>query len=299
MGIFPCLPGPSAADARRSTGNPTRHHDPSGACRECGKSSHAAQAITGRPWKALARQPIPGNNGGDIRRGRAAILEPGAGAAVAVPTPPTTGRLKEQAMRNLIVTIVVVVLLGIAGALGFIYSGVYNVAADSADNPLLHWALEQTRVRSIMSRSSAIEPPADLAAAERVARGLTGFESMCAHCHTAPGAKPTPVAKNLNPRPPEMQDMGKHLDPAYAFWAIKHGIRMTGMPAWGSVHSDDELWDLVAAIQAAAEWTPEQYQSRLAEAERQGHGHDHGAGADHDSHGDGDHGDGDHSDHPH
>lgn len=197
-------------------------------------------------------------------------------------------------MRNVIVTIVVVVVLGIVGALGFIYSGVYNVAASSADNPLLHWALEQTRIRSIMSRSGDIEPPSDLADAERVARGLTGFESMCSHCHTPPGAKPTPVAKNLNPEPPEMQDMGKHLTPAYTFWAVKHGIKMTGMPAWGGVHTDDELWDVVAAVQASAEWTPRQYQSRLAEAKRQGYGHSHGAGADHD--GPAEH---DHSDHQH
>jgi hypothetical protein len=57
---------------------------------------------------------------------------------------------------------------------------------------------------------------------------------------------------------------------------IKHGIRMTGMPAWGPTHSDAQLWDLVAFLARLPELTAEDYR-RLAEGSADdGHGHDHG-----------------------
>jgi mono/diheme cytochrome c family protein len=30
-----------------------------------------------------------------------------------------------------------------------------------------------------------------------------------------------------------------------SFWKIKHGIRLTGMPSFGSTLSDQEIWTLV------------------------------------------------------
>ena len=36
--------------------------------------------------------------------------------------------------------------------------------------------------------------------------------------------------------------------PAEQFWIIKHGVKMTGMPAWGVTHDDEMLWDVVALV---------------------------------------------------
>ena len=35
---------------------------------------------------------------------------------------------------------------------------------------------------------------------------------------------------------------------AQTFWLIKHGIRNTGMPAWGSMLSDEEIWQMVSLL---------------------------------------------------
>ena len=44
---------------------------------------------------------------------------------------------------------------------------------------------------------------------------------------------------------------------------MKHGIKMTGMPAWGVTHSDQLLWDIVAFLQKLPSLTPEQYRSMV------------------------------------
>lgn len=46
---------------------------------------------------------------------------------------------------------------------------------------------------------------------------------------------------------------------AEEFWVIKHGIKATGMPAWGVTHSDDMLWDVVAFLRELPDLSPEEY----------------------------------------
>ena len=46
----------------------------------------------------------------------------------------------------------------------------------------------------------------------------------------------------------------------------KHGIKMTGMPAWGVTHSDKLLWDVVAFLQKLPKLTPDQYRALVRSA---------------------------------
>ena len=36
---------------------------------------------------------------------------------------------------------------------------------------------------------------------------------------------------------------------------VKHGLKMTGMPAWGVTHNDELLWDVVAFLRKLPELT--------------------------------------------
>jgi mono/diheme cytochrome c family protein len=42
------------------------------------------------------------------------------------------------------------------------------------------------------------------------------------------------------------------------FWTISHGIRMTGMPAMGATHSEEELWRIAAFVRELPELSEEQ-----------------------------------------
>jgi mono/diheme cytochrome c family protein len=63
--------------------------------------------------------------------------------------------------------------------------------------------------------------------------GAAEYDDMCSGCHLAPGQEKTEISKGLYPSPPELS-RGNDLNPAEQFWVLKHGIKMTGMPAWGS-----------------------------------------------------------------
>ena len=70
----------------------------------------------------------------------------------------------------------------------------------------------------------------------------------------------TEISRGLYPRAPELR-RGSSLSPAEEFWVVKHGIRATGMAAWGVTHDDALLWDVVAFLRKLPELTPDQYQA--------------------------------------
>jgi len=173
-------------------------------------------------------------------------------------------------------TAVVVAVLFILGALAFVYSGVYKIAADEPHWRVTHWLLEMTRTQSIKSELDDVVVPDTFGSAERIRKGAIAYADMCQVCHLAPGVSPTPLQLGLYPQAPKLAEAGSHQHEAeYLFWIIKHGIKMTGMPAWGETHTDEELWDVVAFLQKLPELNQQEYVNLITVTADDGHGHDH------------------------
>ncbi|MGN6376390.1 MAG: c-type cytochrome [Sphingomonas sp.] len=147
----------------------------------------------------------------------------------------------------------------------FIYFGAYNIAADSPHTRPVFALLESLRDRSIAVHARGITPPGDLASAERVSAGAGLYGEMCQGCHLGPGVEKTEISQGLYPQAPELAK-GTDLTPAQQFWIIKHGIKLTAMPAWGKTHPDPLIWDMVAFLQRMPGMTSEQYKATIASA---------------------------------
>jgi mono/diheme cytochrome c family protein len=156
------------------------------------------------------------------------------------------------------------VLLGIIAST-VVYTGLYNVAADVPHIQPVYWLLETARERSVKVRARDISVPIDLSDPKRIVSGAGQYADMCSACHLAPGMKRTEISRGLYPRAPDLR-RETDLTPAEEFWVVKHGIKMTGMPAWGVTHSDQLLWDIVAFVQKLPELTPEQYKTLVENA---------------------------------
>jgi mono/diheme cytochrome c family protein len=145
-----------------------------------------------------------------------------------------------------------------------IYAGLYNIAADVPHTPPVYWLLETVRHRSVAARARDIVPN-DLDDANRISKGAGQYAEMCSGCHLAPGMKRTEISRGLYPRAPELRRK-TNLTPAEQFWVVKHGVKMTGMPAWGVTHDDDLPWDVIAFVRKLPELTPEQYETLVKNA---------------------------------
>ena len=79
--------------------------------------------------------------------------------------------------------------------------------------------------------------------------GLLLFRTHCVACHGAPGVDPTEAGASLNPPAPGLTLSRVQARPDGELrWIVSHGIRMTGMPAFGPSRSEAEIWELVAAL---------------------------------------------------
>ncbi|MBR0965539.1 cytochrome c [Bradyrhizobium diazoefficiens] len=156
------------------------------------------------------------------------------------------------------------ILVGVmAAGLGLsalvVFGGAFDVAADNPHSEPVYWFLQKTRQYSIAARATDAAPT-DLGDAKRISSGAGQYAEMCSSRHLAPGMKRTEISRGRYPRAPELR-RGSGLTPAEEFWVVKHGIKMTGMPAWGVTHDDDLIWDVVAFLRKLPELTVEQYLS--------------------------------------
>ena len=166
-------------------------------------------------------------------------------------------------------------VLGLTGVVAFTYTGLFDVAATTREPEVVQWLLVNTRKNSIRYRAEQIDVP-ELSDEARLATGGKAFDEMCAACHGAPGKKPLLGAKDMNPPPPDLADTASQRTPKELFWAVKNGIRMTGMPAWGATHSDVQIWDLVAFMGRLPEISPDAYRNLINNAQGDKHDHAHG-----------------------
>ncbi len=129
----------------------------------------------------------------------------------------------------------------VASAFVFVYAGIINVAADVPHAALTNTIMETVRFRSIATRAKDVRPP-QLDDVRLIATGARHYAAMCAGCHLAPDqTNDSDLRAGLYPKPP---DLTKRIQasPAEEFWVIKHGIKMSGMPAWGITHDDSSIW---------------------------------------------------------
>lgn len=87
--------------------------------------------------------------------------------------------------------------------------------------------------------------------AETLRSGLEHFADHCASCHANDGSGDTEMGRGLYPPAPDMRQRAtQDLSDGELFYIIEHGVRFTGMPAWGTGTAEGEQasWHLVQFI---------------------------------------------------
>lgn len=169
-----------------------------------------------------------------------------------------TGRL-----RTVILTLLALGIIGVLGAVFFVYSGIYNVSALGQHTQPMYALIDDSLRASIRLRASALEPPPDTKTDWRN-DGLLLYQAHCVQCHGAPGVAPDHFALGMTPKPTATMEMARSRSKQELFWVIKHGIKMSGMPAWEYRLTDQQMWNLVAFIRESRHLSVADYQ-RLAE----------------------------------
>ena len=128
-------------------------------------------------------------------------------------------------------TLVGAALAGVVGAAVFVWSGVYDVSVTSQHTQVVYRLLEQTTRQSVRRHArDGPAPPSDLAA--RVPRGAVCYQAKCLQCHGAAGSAPADIGLAMQPLPGPLTDASARWDARELHWIVRHGLKMSGMPAW-------------------------------------------------------------------
>ena len=104
-------------------------------------------------------------------------------------------------------------------------------------------------------------PWKDVATAEVMKGAQEHFADHCAQCHANDGSGNAEMGKGLYPRAPDMRLAAtQNLSDGELYYIIRNGVPLTGMPAWGDPHfdQDDDSWQLVLFIRHLPHLTPDE-----------------------------------------
>lgn len=220
-------------------------------------------AYVGALLGGAASRPGPeastGNEGG-----YRAEVPPGPGSFAVGPSNLSRNPLaieeRHHTVRKYLLGLLVVVVLAVGVVLVGVYSGAYNVAATVPHFAATDWLLETAMERSVAARARRVKVP-DLSSAARIRRGAGAYGELCVTCHGAPGVDPSDIGRGLAPTPPSLQKTASDWSAQELYWIVDHGVKFTGMPAFGPTQNEERLWDIVALVQKLPRLSADEYRN--------------------------------------
>jgi thiosulfate dehydrogenase len=159
-------------------------------------------------------------------------------------------------MKTLLLGIVLGVAAVFIGAYFYFSSGYAPVATSAPPMPFEEkMANMALHARIAKEAPSNVPLPADEAI---LIAGAVLYREHCAACHGLNGGPETATAKGMFPKPPQFfKGHGVTDDPVgETYWKAKNGIRLTGMPGYGSYLSDQQLWQVSLLLAHAGKLPP-------------------------------------------
>ncbi len=150
-------------------------------------------------------------------------------------------------MRNFILGVVITLLLLLLGGLAIATLGLLPTNADSVP-PKMERRIAMSAMDASMERRAprvtSPMPPTD----EHLIDGMKIYTMNCALCHGGLDNKPSSLEHAFYPPPPPLI-----LDPLddpewHIYYAVRTGIRYTGMPAWNKALSEQDMWKVTAFL---------------------------------------------------
>lgn len=171
-------------------------------------------------------------------------------------------------------------LAGTVGAVVF-FGGYYDISSTKLHFQPVHTVLEQGMRESVRHHARDVQTPAyvtqakaqavsaGVAASPALLRGAGLYRDNCVTCHGAPGVAQDDIGKSMQPVPGPLADASRRWRPNELYWITRHGIKMSGMPAWEFHLADEDIWAVIGFLVALPELTPQAYAAVTKQAGEQ------------------------------
>ena len=158
-------------------------------------------------------------------------------------------------MKKFLMGVAVTLAVLFAAALSVMRLGLVAVNADQSA-PTLEARLMPMALHASVSRHAPSEINPMQPTEENMKAGVKIYRQMCSRCHSLPGRAPSMYGSAFYPPAPQLSGGLPQYTEAELFWTIKHGIRNTGMLAWGRMLSDEQIWQVVTVLKRSGDLPP-------------------------------------------
>lgn len=196
-----------------------------------------------------------------------------------------TSPTRRLVLKTVIGTIVALAALGALAGWLVLKSGWYDIASTRQHLQPVHTLLEQGMHESVRHHARAVQVPAAVLSAitattmdamaaatsadgQRLRQGAALYRDHCVLCHGAPGVAQAAIGKSMQPVPGPLADAARRWQPRELYWITRHGIKMSGMPAWEFHLADEDIWRVVGFVVKLAELSPQEYAGLTAPENR-------------------------------
>src|SRR6266567_5115322 len=150
-------------------------------------------------------------------------------------------------MRSLIIGIIVAVVLLFVAALVIAQFGLMPTNADATPSQFESRIAANALDASMERHAPRVNNPIP-ATEDNLIAGMKLYTMNCAVCHGTLDYKPSLLEHSLYPPPPQiilepLDDPEWHI-----YYAVRTGVRYTGMPAWSKALSDQDMWKITAFL---------------------------------------------------
>lgn len=146
------------------------------------------------------------------------------------------------------------------GGLATVEFGLYDAAATAGHIRLVSWAVHKTFKQSVALRSGETPIVPHFTQAQ-VIGGFQQYQADCMECHGGPGIARADWTRGLEPTPPFLLDAGRRWTAQQLNYILEKGVKMSAMPAWGTVRSKEQIAEIVAFLKAMPDISPAQFRA--------------------------------------
>lgn len=149
------------------------------------------------------------------------------------------------------ITVALTLILAVLGVLAWVrcLSGAFSAREQPSFSE--RWLANEVRHFAMPSEAKTLKNPVAYAP-EVLEEARAHWADHCASCHANNGSGDTQIGRNLYPKAPDMRrPKTQQLSDGELYYVIQNGVRLTGMPAWGSSgdgNGNRDSWKLVLFI---------------------------------------------------
>jgi thiosulfate dehydrogenase len=170
-------------------------------------------------------------------------------------------------MRKLWLGFIIGIIVVLLGGFCYVRFGFVNPRADIPINSIEKTIAMPSLDAAVDRRAPDIKNPIGSSCGDsNLVAGMKVYQTNCASCHGDIHHPHGMFADALYPRAPQFFEDVPDMPENQNFYIIQHGIRLSGMPAWKQILSEQEMWQVTTFLSHIEKLPPSVFEQWKVEA---------------------------------